>query len=95
MAIRRETHVPNLCPCTIAILLRGWCVDPPVPCGDEAHPGFLDLYTHEESVGIWRQHESYLRDVARRWGWAPTVEVPDGRRMFVAEAVVAGVLSEL
>ena len=94
MAIRREAPARNLCPCTIAILLRGWCADPPpVPCADDTHGHgtFFDLYEPDDAgfVRLWRENPSYLRAVANQWGWEP-VDGPDGRRLFFAEAVAEG-----
>lgn len=87
MATRREVQqIPNLCPCTIAILLHGWTEDrPPVACADDSHAGFFDLYEPGGMERLWTQHEFYLRAVAQQWDWKPECISADGRARFFGE----------
>jgi hypothetical protein len=95
MAIRRQREAPDLKADTVSILLAGWgAPDPPVPFKHGFGGGFLELLTPGGIAALWRQHEFYLRDVGRRWHWEPDVEVPDGRRLYFAEAVSEGLIRD-
>ena len=89
MRLRHQQDVPDLAPRTIAVLLHGWTSEQPpeTSAHDGFEGGFIDLYDIGGIARLWREHEHYLRDVARRWGWEPTYRAPDGRMLFEAEAV--------
>ena len=90
MAIRRNTGVPNLKADVVAILLGGWSADSPEPCPHGFGGGFLDLLERDGPATLWRQHEAWLRERAKAWGWTPQVTGPDGRLRFWAEHLAAG-----
>jgi hypothetical protein len=70
VAIRREQRVPDLAPRTIAVLLHGWTSqEPPETSHHEGFEGeFLTLYEIGGIARLWKQHEAFLRETARRWG---------------------------
>ena len=82
------TAVPDLRPDVIAILLAGWGAEPPVPGPFRGFGGgFMRLASEHEggAAALWRQHEFYLRHVAREWNWSPTFELPNGNLGFFGE----------
>lgn len=87
------TAVPDLSSGTISILLAGWGAKPPkgMPRQHGFGGGFIRLAIEHEAgaAALWRQHEGYLRHVAREWGWQPTVELPNGGLGFFGEAAAA------
>jgi hypothetical protein len=90
MMRRREqaAGTPDLAPETVAILLRGWCADPPPdvpPRAGGVDPDFLTLYFIDGIATLWRRHEGWLREQARMWGWAPTFTLAGGTPAFYAE----------
>lgn len=88
MATRRPNEVaPDLRPRAVAVLLHGWGAEPPADVPRDAHGfggGFLDLYT-EGPGALWREHEAWLRGIARAWQWQPETAGPDGIRRFYGE----------
>ncbi len=98
MAYRRDpdADVPDLSPEVIAILLGGWGATPPEP--SIPNPGFAGGFyelasghTSGAAADMWREHEEFLRDTARGWGWEPSIPGPGGRLLFYAEAKALGV----
>jgi hypothetical protein len=90
---RREQAAgpPDLQVETVAVLLGGWCAEPPVGVPRGPHGfggGFLELYDIGGIAKMWREHEAWLREHARVWGWEPRLVGPDGVRRFYAEAAV-------
>ena len=88
MATRRHPEVPDLKPEVIAILLAGWSAPmapEPSPVGFSS--GLLDLFDGH-TADIWTEHEQWLREKARQWGWEPSHVAPDGRRVFYGELCV-------
>jgi hypothetical protein len=95
MATRRYSAAPALKPETIAVLLAGWGVEAPEPGPHGFGGGVLELFLPDVGPArLWRQHEAYLRSVAARWNWAPTIEAPNGRKLFWGEAVALGLVRE-
>ena len=91
MATRRNTNAPNLKPETCAVLFAGWSTpDAPEPSEPGFGGGFITLLEPDGPATLWRQHEAWLRERAKAWGWAPTVKGPDGRLRFWAEHLAAG-----
>ena len=91
MRLRQQPGAPDLKPETVAVLLLGWgAPDPPEPSEPGFGGGFLDLLEPGGAARLWRQHEAFLRETARRWGWEPTYKAPDGRMLYEAEAVAEG-----
>lgn len=91
MKPKARTAAPDLKPETVAILLRGWDAYPPEPPGPHGFGGgFAALCNRDDMTALWREHEVWLRDVARRWGWTPRVLGQDGRRRFYAEHIAVG-----
>jgi hypothetical protein len=84
-------HAPDLKNETIGVLLAGWGATLPPDVNPGAHGfggGMLELLT-DGPADLWKEHEAFLRSVARTWGWTPTVETPRGL-MFYAEALANG-----
>jgi hypothetical protein len=95
MRLRHPPDTPDLSLAAVAILLRGWSAEPPEPYEQKGFSGgFVQLCQIGGIAALWRQHEFYLRDVGRRWHWEPDVEVPDGRRLYFAEAVSEGLIRD-
>lgn len=88
-AIRR----PDLYASTIAVLLKGWGATAPEPSPENFGGGQLELLSDRGAPAqMWKQHERFLRAIAQQWNWQPSIEAPDGRRLFWAEAVAAGLV---
>ena len=76
---------PDLAPETVAILLGGWSANPPLAA--PSRPGgvdhdFLTLYDIGGIAKLWCQHEVWLREQARLWGWQPTFMLRDVAMFF-------------
>lgn len=92
MKVRSTPTDPDLKAEVIAILLRGWDAAPPqgVPLGPHglAH-GLMECFDPDGPARLWREHERWLRQMARTWGWTPDTEGPDGAMGFYAEHCAA------
>lgn len=75
MPVRRSvvsSSAPPMSDTCAALLLRGYGAYPPTG----RVPGFGDTFALFEEgdaafVRAWRQHEDYLRALAKRWNWEP------------------------
>jgi len=92
--VKLKTHsqAPPLSPNTTAILLGGWCAVPPAAVAnhpDDVDHAYLVLYNIDGPAMLWRQHEPWLLEEARRWGWEPT-HLHNGRLLYYGEFLAAG-----
>lgn len=91
MRLRQQPGTPDLKAETIAVLLAGWgAPDAPEPSEPGFGGGFLTLLDPDGPATLWRQHEAWLRERAKAWGWTPQVIGPDGVHRFWAEPLAAG-----
>ena len=91
MRLKTSNQAPDLSAATVAVLLKGWCAEPPegIPRQHGFGGGFLELYNIGGIAALWHEHEGWLRAQAAEWGWEPTFtlgEVP----MFYGEYVANG-----
>ena len=89
---RRSTPAAPVSAATAGVLLSGWGA-PPLG-GAEQHGfagGFIELYEPGDAgiVRLWRQHETYLRQEAARFGIKPEYETDDGQAVFFGELIAA------
>jgi hypothetical protein len=92
MKRRREQAAgpPDLQVETVAVLLGGWCAEPPADVPREPHGfggGLLECFDIGGIAKMWRAHEGWLREQATAWGWGPHYVGPDGTRRFYGEAL--------
>jgi hypothetical protein len=91
MKARRMPTAPDVSPSVLAILLDGWGATPPVPCPFRGFAGGFGMLAGQDGPAtLWRQHETYLRQVARTWGWSPQWVGADGVRRFYGEHCANG-----
>ena len=73
MRPRVKDDAPPMTDTIGAILLGGWCAEPPGGASHGFGGGFLELamFSQAEFVAFWRLHETYLRQNAQRLAIEP------------------------